>query len=605
MLRTSVRHFGLHRPLQNEIKKLPNSIESLIQPAREILETQEDASIPTFNRLKEAYQLFSSSKSFRYACNKTLDINLRRNTNLLEDLMRYPKINGDLIQFLVTHYAKLNSVRTMLLNDLFRLLQAGHFEYYYDFMSKMSRTNTIDVIAYREMNIVRQGEAPRGQEFTRLACSLIMQAVHSGEPLVAALFAMQLHQLNISIDAPSLRLMVSSLSVSNPTKIAYHSFTILKLLESFPNLVLPANDMFKAVRFMLADPSVPYHANMLYDRIANLKEHNGFVDVSHELIRANLEAGNVHRALDMWRKIDEKENVVLARQMLERLAEEDPDKTIEFIENDLPSDLHKHPALIDFLLALYGQNPAHLGRFENLTRQLKPPLLHSTLSLLFASFLSQNKENGAERILQTIFLTKNGLTHQDFAAIISKFLRQQNVEQSVEMCSKTDIEVAKFGYVRLMEYFLTHSSAADVAPETFQKKKEEFFTTLVQRFQRISRNDDVLRELTKALFRYLSHHRSNGASRKLFIKFAYPGAYSVANFHFESFSLPTQLNRLVVIDKSNRLSCLSIIFRQATKENDIFTVKWCVEEMRTLGLSTSDIIRNYLPQSMLNKSLRI
>lgn len=564
--------------------------------------------VQIFSRLAEVYRLFSSKQRLRSSCYQCYEFYTREESNLISDLMRFPHITDDMMKFILLSYSKSSSIRAIVIQLLFDLAKARKTDEIHEFFYKMNVGKVIDNAAFEAISKVCRRKASKAVVASLLSCAIIQQAVVAGEPMIGALLAFQLYEKKVTVDSTTISMIISALSVPHPIQGTYHAFTIMKILQTF-NFKLSEEASMKTAQFMLEDPNVHYFGNILYDKMdPNDFQRKNYVNISREVIAANIRTRNIYRALEVWMKMQSqdvefaKQSTLLTQQLLETAIIENPEKGIELIEK-IPADLHGHPDLIDAILRFYGKNPAHSGKFEALTRQLKPPLLRRTLSLVFTSFLSQNNETGAERILKTIFLTKNGLSGFDFNAIISKLLRQQKIKQSLKMCYKTDIEIAKYGYIRIMEYFLTHESGSDITPEEFEEAKDQFFTAMVKSFHIIRETDDVRRELTLSLFKHFSHHISNGASRKLYIVFAYPSERSVPSFSFENYALPAHFEKLVTIDFTNRLSCLSIILTQAKREQDHFTIKWCVEEMRTLGLPTTDIINYYLDKSMLNTSL--
>lgn len=504
-----------------------------------------------------------------------------------------------------------------VLDQICILIFNGREDQAIKFLILMDKEGIIDKNNSRTLQDLDKDALSSQQIHAHLASILVRENLRTGEPLVAALCALKLFQHNAIIDQATLAAVLRSLSVNTPNRKTYHSYAICKLLETFKHHEVDIHVKVTAIQSMLGGPVVPYFANICYDELV---AQNGQIDqppftaLTAQLIEANLDNGNILRCSQLWKQtyarnpaFDQK-YISLFSKIIDKLAGHDQEKAVELADKHFPQELHKEPQVINSLLALYGQSATSVSKFENLTHELKSPLLRTTLSLLFAAFLYQSNEVAAERILQAIFRTKNGLTSGDFKTIVTRLLRLQKIQQSVTMCENTDINVAKEGYVKTIEFFLTHPqlslrSTCDTSPDQLEKLRKDFFKLAVRKFQILQRNDPALTDLTVAIFKYLSGHASNRASRKLYIVFLSAYVSLKPFFAFQSFQMPKEFNDLVYIDKNNRLTCLTVILNQAITEKDRTTIKWALKEMVAMGLLDGEIRANYLTadvESILN-----
>lgn len=558
-------------------------------------------------RLSTISTILHSPKRLKYTTNECYNHYKGTNANLIEDIVQNKHEGQTVANLIAQTYPKSKLVSALVLDLLCELLCQYKQESCAEYMEVMSQSVWITQRSIQEVKSDFNGDSTgnsRGtftsveqtrEELSRLGSILLFQAVQSGDPLLAALLSLRMNDAGITIAASDVDLIISNLSVESPQKRSYNTFTIIKLLQTFGESSVTLETLGRAVLTMISADDSPYFANVMYDKMD--PRNPEYINISRKLIAANLASGNYIRAIRLWKHAFEVDfrfaaaNVGLFRDLVESVSTQ-KQTVLLLIENHFGANLEAHPEIIHTLIKFYGQS-GERSKFDHLTRQLKPPLLRQALSLLFALFLAQNNENGAARLLKAIFGTKNGLHCDDFEAIITKLLLLHNIEQAMKMCADNTVNVAKFGYVRVLDFFLLHehvSESADIQPEDYSRRRNEFFRELVVRLGPLDKDDVGLKKLTGVVFDHLSRRVNTGSCRKLYTCIAYPGN---SEFDFSSRKMPWEFNDLVHIDISNRLECVLKILRRAVWEKDENNVNWCVEEMKTLGVPMKDI-REYV-----------
>lgn len=558
------------------------------------------------NRLVKVAELLDSSKRLKYTTMDCYKIYDSEKFTLVDDFLAVRDHESQHIVF--ANYKNSKLMAAFILDQISTMLIKGREEQAVKFLSIMEENGLLDRKNSSTLHMLANNTLPTSRIRTYLSCVLVRENLRTGEPLVAALCALKLLAHDAAIDPSTLTALIQSLSVNTPNRKTYHAYTICKLLKTFKNYDVDEQVKIDAVQSMLGGPVVPYFANVCFDEMMEQKEnmtHPSFLRLAAQIIDANLENGNTLRCVQLWKQMYKRDPsfaekyMVLFSKIIDKLADHEHERAMELADKYFPAEIRKDPQAIDSLLSLYGQNSKLVSKFEQLTHELKSPLLRSTLSVLFAAFLFQSNEVAAERILQAIFSTKNGLTPDDFKTIIKRLLRQQKIKQSVTMCESTDFSVAKGGYVGTIEFLLTHPpqslhSACDIKPQQLDKLKHDFFALAVRKFKLLERDDPALTNLTVSIFKYLSGHISNKASRKLYIVFLSTYVALKPYFAFQLYQMPKEFNDLVHIDKSNRLTCLTIILNRAIGEKDRTTIEWALAELVAMGLLEGEIEVNYL-----------
>ncbi|CUM46014.1 unnamed protein product [Debaryomyces fabryi] len=564
-------------------------------------ENEINASI--FERLSKVYQILSGrTRRFRYAANECRDLYIQSKASLLDDLLQYPRINKDMITFLFVNYSFSNSIKALLLDDLNRLLLAGNFEIIIKSFEKMLECGIVSAsVEDNFMHITtHSGQITKIELRNALAQLLVNQALNSGEHLLASSFALEFKASSIPLNNETIRLLLRSLAIDTTTNYIYNSYTIIKILNEFPTSHITLSDMCDLLLYLAEGKQQPFFANILYDKILQSslldkqldEDLKTFLEAAIKMIQKNIEHGEITRAEKIWNsikaiKVLSTEHTTVLSMLIEKLIEVDEEAAGRLVSENLSIDLGSNPDLQDCILRFVGTHTKHTGTFENLVKQLKPPLRRLTLSLLFEAFLLQNNESGAEKILLFIFKSENGINFLDFDSIIKKLIKQQKITECINMLKSTDIEISKLGYISIFKYLIRTSS----------KDKEAFLEDLSIRYQKLGNGDKCFSLLTAAFFDYVSENINNRVSRSLFTHLSRNSHEGISLFHdnrnelnLEQYSFPKGFLHLLSLDGSARLECLWIISNQAIKDYDLNTLRWCIEELRFSGVLLEDIL---------------
>lgn len=559
-------------------------------------------------RLDTVNKLLASPKRHKYTAMECYRLYQNTSTTVVEDLL--DTSDQDAHASVLAHYRKSKLLAAFILDQICTITKQGKYDRAISFLEKMESLQLLTKSGAEIVHSINLTENPQQSILTKLSSVLILENLRVGEPLLAAQCALALSGNGALIESSSIADIVVSLSVNAPQRRTYHSFTIMKLLETFKDAEIPLSVRMDAARSMLGGPVVPFFANLCYDQIAqNVGESDRqqFEKLTIDVIESNMECGHLKRCTDMWilayQNNDQfaEDNMPFFAKLVEKVALKNKADAGKLVEDGFSDKWYEDSRVVSSLLAVFGQTVAGHENFEKLTHTLKPPLLRKSISLLFVSFLFQKNEIAAERILKAIFGTKNGLAWEEFLIIVQRLLNQHKISQVMTMCSNTDINVSKGGFVKAVEFLLFHSEEnirdkADISSEEYRQKKWEFLLLTVRKFRILAKDDPVLRILTLSIIRYLSHHVSNQTSRKFFIVFGYPDGVNKPYFNFLYFLVPQEFCDLVNIDESNQLACLEVIFNQAVVDNDKLTLLWSILEMEAIGLLRPEIERFYVTE---------
>lgn len=580
---------GLRRRISLlKTRRYLSSADAMLDPSQETQSSE--------LRLSTAFDLLHTPKRLKYTTNECYNHYRRANANLIEDLIQNREKSRAVVSLLAQTYSKSKLVSALVLDELCSLLCQRKNDVFVAFVSEMASLGLLS------QNVSTQWAALQltPSKTLDLGSILISQALDTGEPLLAVLLVLRLHSSGLELDNSALNLLVANLAVHSPMFQAYNSYATMKLIDTFGQSRITYDTLLCSIESMIPVGGVPYFANVLYDRIEPKFSDQKFLLLTGKVISANLASGNYVRATRLWKDVMLAQNVAgdilfakthsgLFRRMMEFLAGDKKTAALDLVKNYFPRELDSQPETITFLIKFYSQC-GEKSLLEQLIRNLEPPLQRQTLSALLALFLTQDNEKGAERLLKAIFATPSGLNCDDFDAIVAKLLKLQKVQQALDMCKKNHVRVAKYGYARLLDFFLLHdhiSGDTDILTEDLKPKGRMLFSEIVLRLPALENGDPAHKRITNVLFAHLSRKVNAGSCRKLYTCTAYKETRRP--FNFASHGLPNEFNQLVYMDHSNRLGCVLIILKRAVWENDKDNIAWCVEEMRALGVPGKDI----------------
>jgi len=549
------------------------------------------ANLELFQRLSRAYEILDSNVSFKYStynCSRYYET-----TNLIffEDLLRFPRINTPMINFILKNFNSSSSIRALVLNDVFKAIILKNPELALSIFQKMMDKNqTFSTVtkSLEKLNNTKSDPFISKNIIPILANILLDQTIASGEPLLASAYAIQFHDTSIRVTEENLHNLILSLTVNYENNHLYHCYATLKLIDVFGTESLNTSDIELIMEFFLMDTKLQYFPNLVYDKLLageslNKCQESSFRKFRNKLIVLNIENGNIYKAFDIFNRSNIYPLCDHDMPMIELLLTK-CQKNHKEIVSKLPPDVFQDHKIIDLLLKLYGANNTSLDKFENLVKTLKPPLRRLTLSLLFQSFLHQNKEKAAELVLQSIFKSKNGISDQEFNAIITKLLEQGQMAQCLTMVKTADIHVSKSAYISIFRRMLIEN-----------KLESAFLDDLYRKFLKLNKEDESFAQLSKNFIWFLSTRINNRLGKKYYNVFSEYTTRSEPNsdklINLSQFGVPDKFYRLFRFsDKRIMVETLEIILHQSLKERDTSTVKWAIEELRFLGFAYQQII---------------
>lgn len=592
------------RFLQQPIKKLQglvfipsrNKNYKFIKRPQQLRQADAELMGEAFERLSKAHSYFEVDVPLRRGANACYKYYKDKDKNLLLDIMLHLRSNQQFLNFLMECYPKSRTVRVLVLTSLMRIIVDGNDQVTMGILWTLRKNNLLSPIIVNDFDkLLNNYKTLSSSEFKSAAGSaFITHTAASGEPLLAASLALTLDDMKISLSEQLATILLRTLCVENNQRVAYNSYTILKLTQAYEGKFITTFDQLALVLdFMLKEKESAYFVNVTFNKLAAQFESNPkFLEIVLKVAEKNVECMNFEHAIALLQKYAFPERIdevspELLKTLIQALIEVDERELLSKLMGLLPEQVLANPELVDQSLKYYGTIKQNVRKFEHLVKELQPPLDRLTLSVLFESFLIQNNEVAADRFLETILNSKHGVTHKDFNAIINKLLSQGNLESSISMINKTEVHVAKKAYVSVLKYVLHHENVDG-------KVKSDFMNKLIKQFKRLSLSDDTLGELTRVLMRYLLNNINNRLSRRLYEIHSSDSVYekraTSEQFSFQRFLIPDEMNSLIRINGNNRLLCLKIIGKRAVMEQDLQLLKWTIEEMRTVGGTLPDIL---------------
>ncbi|GEQ66931.1 hypothetical protein JCM33374_g594 [Metschnikowia sp. JCM 33374] len=573
------------------------------------------------HRLSIVTDILREEKSFQRTSSRFYELYSRKSSKIFEDLRFSLDHKNHLESELCRGFIQSRSMRAFYLDQLYDCIVRQNYRAFANGVKVMERSGLLNiyerllaieieaVIIGHEDNATRKSTTDPAGALASECFNLLTQiSVTSGEPLVGASFALSSKDLSVEVKTETLEMVISALSVNDPLLNNYHSFAIFKIMNSYEREYSP-RVLLDAIRNMSLNQS-PYFANLLHDKFTkkhgNLNSVAGaLVTTRRDLISANIAHGNYHRASDLW-KLNYKSSTEFAEKntaLFQSLLEKIPDDEIigDLLLNYFPKTLYTSFDFVDFALSYFGQRERFRSTFEYVTRSLKPPLKRNTLSSLFASFISQDREEAAEKILQVIFKTKNGLNSEDFLVIINKLLAKHQIKQCIEMCLLNDFRVSYKGSMKVMEFLLAYTKLPEKkgqlggGEEIYDVLKSSFMKKFIKNLYKKTNDQAIYRLFTVTLLSHFSAHINNRVTRKIYSNLSYKINKADNEFsNLSSYDVPSDFGKFLVIDNENRLECLDIILRQAQVENDTILIRWCIYELQVAGIPVSDIENHYL-----------
>ena len=519
-------------------------------------------------RLYQAYELLQ--KKYDWAILKCTRLFPDNNELFFEEVVRFPKVNRDIVMFLMREYPKSKSIRIFLLNDAMKMLQLRKMHALQTLVETMSKYGCIhNLLKYRVL------ELSTPQDYAEF---LVLQAALGGDYLVAMSFTQTLENQGLSVDISTISAVMGILMVDKTERtMSYNSYILLKMAEKYRNELLLLSLLL--ILEYLAENKFLFYVNrymtVISDRLHEL-QGTRLNDTIRKIVVSNVHQNNLDTALQIlssyeWTGAQDEINMVL--ELI--LALESP----EFIGAALklvPEDVH-NADFLDLELAYYGKHDA--AKFNELVKRLLNPLRRSTVSVLFTVFLHQKKRQFSERMLELILKSHSGLSADDYNNIICEMLAQSNVDECISRLSNTDIGILKKAYLSVFERVVLKNLREDLV------RYHAFFKEMQEQLLLLDEDDEVLGGFSTAIIKYASLCVNNRLARAFYDRLG---------------NEPLKLSDVGLLDEFNsvlgnqstrdKVCSLRVIAQQAMKEDDMDVVQWTVDELRFLGLSVKECV---------------
>ncbi|CUM68281.1 uncharacterized protein PRCAT00006003001 [Priceomyces carsonii] len=570
-------------------------------PDFETLEDLNKINSAAFDRLSKAYKLLKNQKPFKNTVLECHTIYKLDEASFLEDLMKYPRINQDMIKFLMTKYPKSNSVRSLILDDLKTLVLSEKYDTFLNVIGLLREKE----VSNENISFDLQGiDSSHHDIKSQYANILVKQAIDSGENTLGAAYAIDFTNNNLVMSNETISNLLQSFTFDTNINHTFNSFTILKILQKLvPNI--SAEQKCVLLDYFLEADGPPYFANIFYDKymsntIECLQAKPGVI---HKFIRQNLKYRNTIRAFNVWSSAKEMHNISLTIRaeticQLLKCLRDSKDSSVELAAlSEIPSELFGSDRLVDFLLEFYGTESKYTEEFEALVNTLSAPLRRLTLSLLFAAFIFKKYERRSERVLQYIFESKNGMNERDYNVVINKLLEEGNLEKCIEMIEASPAIITRLASVNILLKVLRFEESTE---------RESLLLRIIKKLNSLVKDEESTYLVTKEIIIYVTKNISNRVGRSLLTRITQMASnnssmlprHSLLNV--DQYHLPKEIVPFLIPSAKLRVDCLYVIIDQSIIVEDLETIKWCIEELRLEGILVKDILI-----SLSNKSLAL
>lgn len=528
-----------------------------------------------YHRLRKVYNCFGGNTRFKYSAYKCTKIYEPLKANLFEDLFTYPRINNDMIKLLMENYRTSSSIRTLVLNDIRNSLLKGKISLPLLLFEKLKNRGQL----YGTLN---------SNTIHGMVNFLITEAALSGEPMLAASYTIQFHRGGFTIEQTVLANLFHALAVDSEVVYLYQCFTIQRLVDIFGVDWFSVKEIELIGNYLLKSWYFSYKMYQLFEKQGLLLKLSPELYKSYRfnLIKLSLDNGNSEKAWKIWQETNIFPITTSDIPVLELIFKSNPTRTNEILLGDFPYTILTSPSIRDILIKHYGTSPDSSANFDSFVKLLTPPLQRLTLSLLFQSFLYQDNEQASESVLQSIFNSKNGISNEEFGAIIVKLLNQGKIDQCLGMVKTTDVNVGKLAYI-------------DIFAKMLQTKQmdQTFLKDLLRKFMKLRKGlDNSFALLTQKLISHFSHNINNRLAKKAYVTIVNQSNKpefdtSSASLNLEQFDIPHQFQRLFLLTNLPiQVEIVQGILLQALKEQDNSTLQWGIEELRYLGHELAQVL---------------
>ncbi|CAK7897037.1 hypothetical protein CAAN1_03S06392 [[Candida] anglica] len=528
-------------------------------------------------------------------------------TTMFEDIHENPYQATELVTDLARKYTYSSAVRELIFNDLIEMYRQGKYQSLQQTLQTINswkRRLPSRVVQDPNFQQVLTGDISQCSQ-QQIFNVLVVLFAYSGSPLLST--SLLLAHSNVSgleLEVQSIHLVLHTLCSDTVVGNTYGCYSVLTLLKQFPDIHIPLTLNNRMLDYFLAQYSFPSFVNKLVQLIniqERLKEpiddeetHKEFIQLCSTVVSRNLEFGNVARALAIWEMLPLDLIPLQTTQLLiDRLGKIDIKRANEILFT-LDKETYKSPELQSFLLRYFGNQTNMKSYFQAQVRNIQAPVPRHALESMLQVFLLRGDNEASERILETIVVSKGGLSANGVNYIVKKFLSEHEPKRAMDVITKlNDSQLQKYAYVSMLEYTLKENSNNITSPMINRMAE-----TIAKTFKGISKGDDALDMLSTTVIQQVIEIQGSRAAQKVycigrnnFIKDGKSDRNTKKPLPILALSKIEHL--LLISDKERIPRCVQILKTAVTKNErgpDVGLVEWCVEEMISGGMTLPEVM---------------
>lgn len=513
--------------------------------------------------------LSNKNQPFKVSAFKCLQLYKSDDFCLFKDIFDRYSQHEDLFVSICDKFWASTSIRCLFIENLVKLWSFEQWHVLNSTLEKFSQLNKISVYSHTTST---------DQENS--AQSILLFSAINGESLVGALLALKFHNQGVKVHSTTLNTVYQCLSAYRGTEVPHYNYAILRLLNTF-EYELSASQISAVLDMAYSRPNDIYLTNLLVDKleshIFNAEYDKQLVESLESVIIGNFNLGHTNRGIELWKRYTTKFiQLGTSNAILDHIIRTG---SVKNIVNSINWDLVDN-GVLDAAIVHYGSDKD--GQLDSVISKVRSPVKRLTLSSLLFAFLNQSRYKESEKILLAILKTKSGLTKEDFNVIISDLLKNNKLEESIQMIDSADTHISELAYFTIFKYILDNED-----PKQFT----QFFKNMDHHLK-ISSNDTkkmVLPVVVKYI--YSRHHlRIARAFLSNLLKARNDEAYpkpSLNKLWLDGVSFDT-----IIVTDENLVSSLFSLLDVSYKHEDIDVMTWGIEQLRLCGFLLREILQH-------------
>lgn len=407
---------------------------------------------------------------------------------------------------------------------------------------------------------------------------LISLLCNSGKSIVASSQSITLHKSQL-LSLKSTKKVVHSLLHPDNATAAYSLKALYELNSTLPPslLFLRSSQKRRLIHLSLGlfkgNSGFPSIINDTYDLARRINGQDIPLDSVCLLIRLNLNYENHSRAVRLYHHLKSSSfytsdihdiDLETLAKMIQSFSKTKKylDISKQIVEN-IPEEFYKAEGLVEALLSYCGRT-----RNETLAvkvyQTLDTPIPRSVLTSLLYLHISFDDNSGAEKILTEISRRKDYLKPVEFSMVIQAALNHNNIEKAADLIRNNPNHLTKMSYGSIINAAIEQSRL-----EIF----DEFIQLALSNFPSDSQISNTISHL---VIKKINKFEGSDASRQKYLE------WKMNEKSLTKVKLPLIKTRIV---------CLRAILDQAISEKDDQNIRWVLNELRHLGVHTTDILK--------------